>query len=46
MNHNIILLVMPPHASHLIQPFRLSIFGPLKTYLAQKTDFFLHTGLS
>ena len=46
MDYNIILLVMPPHASHLIQPLDLSIFGPLKTYLARQTDFFLRTGIS
>ena len=46
MDHNIVLLVMPPYTSHLIQPLDISIFGPLKTYLACKTDFFLQTGLS
>ena len=46
MNHNIILLVMPPHTSHLFQPLNLFIYGPLKTYLARKTDLFLHTELS
>ena len=45
MDHNIVLLVMPPHASHFIQPLDLSIFGPLKTYLACKTDIFFQTGL-
>ena len=46
MDYNIILLVMPFPASYFIQLLNLFIFGPLKTYLACKTDFFLQTKLS
>lgn len=37
---------MPSHASHLLQPLDLSIFGPLKTYLAREIDRFTRTGIS
>ena len=45
MNHNAVLLVMPYHPSHLIQPLNLFILGLLKTNLARKTNFFLQTRL-
>ncbi len=35
LKNNIRLLVMPPHASHLLQPLDLACFGPLKTYLSR-----------
>ena len=46
MAYNIILLVMPPHTSHLLQPLDLSIFGPLKTYLGRELDRFTQSGIS
>lgn len=45
MDYNIILLVLPPHTSHILQPLDLSVFGPLKTYLAQETDRYTRTGI-
>jgi hypothetical protein len=33
MYANIVLLILPPHTSHLTQPLDVSIFGPLKTHL-------------
>ena len=33
MNHNIQLLVLPPHTSHMLQPLDIGIFGPLKKAL-------------
>ena len=35
MEHNIRLLVLPPHTSHLLQPLDMSVFGPLKTHLSR-----------
>jgi hypothetical protein len=29
--HNIILFVLPPHTSHILQPLDVGVFGPLKT---------------
>jgi DDE superfamily endonuclease/Tc5 transposase DNA-binding domain len=33
---NIVLLILPPHTSHLTQPLDVSIFGPLKTHLTSE----------
>jgi hypothetical protein len=33
LKNTIQLLVMPPHASYLLQPLDLGVFGPLKTHL-------------
>ncbi len=38
MEHNIILLVIPPHTSHLLQPLDLAIFGPLKRHLTTEVN--------
>jgi hypothetical protein len=32
------LLVMPSHASHLLQPLDLAVFGPLKAYMSAKLN--------
>ena len=31
-NSNIYLLFLPPYASYILQPFDLSVFGPIKIY--------------
>ena len=33
MFHNIVLLVLPPHTSHVTQPLDLCIFGPFKQHM-------------
>jgi hypothetical protein len=38
MENNIRLLVMPAHASHLLQPLDLAVFGPLKALLSSKLN--------
>jgi hypothetical protein len=38
MNNAIGLLILPPHTSHLLQPLDISVFGPLKRFLAAETD--------
>lgn len=38
MNNAIGLLILPPHTSHLLQPLDISVFGPLKQFLAAETD--------
>jgi hypothetical protein len=45
IDHNIILLVTPPHASHLLQPLDLAIFGPLKKHLSREVNCFTRTGV-
>jgi hypothetical protein len=34
MFYNIVLLVLPPHTSHISQPLDVGVFKPLKTYLS------------
>ena len=34
MKNNIILMILPPHSSHLTQPLDVGVFGPLKTHMA------------
>jgi DDE superfamily endonuclease len=34
INHNIILFLLPPHSSHLLQPLDVSVFGPMKQAMA------------
>ena len=39
-NH-IILLTLPPHCSHKLQPLDLTFFAPLKNQYAKEADYFL-----
>jgi hypothetical protein len=34
MFHNIVLLILPPHTSHITQPLDVGIFSPLKRHMA------------
>jgi len=36
IQHRIILVLLPPHSSHLLQPLDVGIFGPLKIALAHR----------
>ena len=40
---NIIMVGLPPHTSHRLQPLDVSFFGPLKTYYSQACDNFIVT---
>ena len=33
IQHKIVLLILPPHTSHLTQPLNVAIFSPLKKYM-------------
>jgi len=46
MNNNIILMVLPPHTSHLLQPLDVAIFAPIKTYLATENKQFINCGIA
>jgi hypothetical protein len=35
---NIIMLTLPPHGSHMMQPLDVTFFGPFKTYFSQSSD--------
>lgn len=36
--NGIVMLTLPPHGSHRIQPLDVTFFGPFKTYLSQASD--------
>jgi len=40
-NNNIILLTIPPHTSHKLQPLDVSFFGPFKQRFATECDNFI-----
>jgi hypothetical protein len=45
MKNNIILMVLPPHSSHLTQPLDVSVFKPLKTLMASAIEPLVSTEL-
>ncbi len=46
IQHDIVLILLPPHCSHLLQPLDVSIFGPLKSALSKELDHIFRTGIS
>jgi hypothetical protein len=45
MKNNIILMILPPHSSHLTQPLDVGVFGPLKTLMASALEPLVSTEL-
>lgn len=45
MDHNILIVLLPPHSSHLTQPLDVGIFSPLKTAMSKKLDTILRYGV-
>lgn len=45
MKNDIILMVLPPHSSHLTQPLDVGVFGPLKRLMASALEPHLSTQL-
>jgi hypothetical protein len=41
-----VLMILPPHSSHLTQPLDVGLFGPLKKLLASKLEPLIRTGIS
>ena len=46
MENNILLLILPPHSSHLTQPLDVGVFKPLKMLMALEIELLLWTGVS
>ena len=44
--HKILVLRLPPHTSHLLQPLDVGLFGPLKKILSVKIDSLIRTAVS
>ena len=42
IDHDIVVLLMPPHFSHLCQPLDVSIFSPLKLRMSVELDEIMH----
>ena len=45
LDHEIVILVMPPHSSHLCQPLDVGVFSPLKQYMAAELDKIIRYGI-
>ena len=46
MDHGILVLLLPPHSSHLTQPLDVGIFSPLKRRMSEELDRILRYGYS
>ena len=46
IDHNIIVLLLPPHSSHITQPLDVGIFSPLKQIMSQELDKILRYGFN
>jgi hypothetical protein len=45
MQNRIVLLLLPPHSSHLMQPLDVGVFGPLKTAISAQLARLISTGV-
>ena len=46
IQHDIVLILLPPHCSHLLQSLDVNIFGPLKSALSNELDHIFRIGIS
>src|SRR5436853_5461118 len=46
INNNILLLILPPYTSHLLQPLDVGIFGALKTAMSHQVNHFIWTRIN
>jgi DDE superfamily endonuclease len=45
LQNRIVLILLPPHSSHLLQPLDVCIFSPLKTALSQRQAQLFRSGV-
>lgn len=45
IDHNILILILIPHSSHLMQPLDVGVFGPLKRAMSAQLDPIFRTGV-
>src|SRR2546430_6489011 len=46
IDHDIFILLLVPHSSHLMQPLDVGVFGPLKHAMSAQLDRVFRTGIS
>jgi len=46
MDNKIVLVILPPHTSHLTQPLDVGVFGPLKKAMASELAPLIGTGIA
>ena len=46
IQHDIVLILLPSHYSHLLQSLNVSIFDSLKSILSNELDHIFRTGIS
>ena len=45
IDNNILLMILPPHSSHLTQPLDVGVFGALKKHMAAEIELLMRTGV-
>ena len=46
MENNILIMILPPHSSHLTQPLDVGVFKPLKTHMATEIEPLMRSGVA
>jgi hypothetical protein len=46
IDNNILLMILPPHSSHLTQPLDVGVFGALKKHMSAEIEPLMRTGIS
>jgi len=45
IDNDILLMILPPHSSHLTQPLDVGVFGPLKKHMAWEIEPLIRLGV-
>src|SRR5271169_1719924 len=46
IDNDILLMILPPHSSHLTQPLDVGVFGPLKKHMAAEIEPLMRTSIT